>query len=313
MQLLIRHQVFDCLLRLLSSPTVARRLENDPTAQNRLLTAVQTVAYSASLGTPAPTPASTSWLSEEASPSDNRHTASGDAAARCVTDETRRATADGGKLLDGRSHKALVEQDPPVIHERSLSPERQPGRERRRRAQNLLKAPDFGDQRFAQLAPRLRAGVWDMTTEGLRNAKHFFSTKREPFESNLVSLTDPRPKQLRHYIENWIRWEKSLASSAIVCRISKRIHLVELAALKGQMEGSPEAVNNKLTDILFPELVVFQRSTKRTSGGSKDRPYAQAKRKLEYWIRLGMLLLRLVERYGYGVLLLLPESMTDTA
>lgn len=152
-----------------------------------------------------------------------------------------------------------------------------------------------------------------MTTEGLRNAKHFFSTKREPFESNLVSLADPRPKQLRHYIENWIRWEKSLASSAIVCRISKRIHLVELAALKGQMEGSPEAVNNKLTDILFPELVVFQRSTKRTSGGSKDRPYAQAKRKLEYWIRLGMLFLRLVERYGYGVLLLLPESMTDTA
>ncbi len=36
-------------------------------------------------------------------------------------------------------------------------------------------------------------------------------------------------------------------------------------------------------------------------------------RKLEYWIRLGMLLLRLVERYGYGVLLLLPESMTDAA
>ncbi len=187
---------------MLSSPTVTRRLENDPAAQNRLLTTVQTVAYAASPGIPAPIPASTSWLSEEALLSDNRHTARGDAAARCVTDETRRATADGGKVLDSRSHKALVEQDSPVIHERNLSSERQPGRKRRRPAQHLLKAPDFGDRRFAQLAPRLRAGVWDMTTEGLRNAKHFFSTKRDTFESNLVSLADPRPKQLRHYIEN---------------------------------------------------------------------------------------------------------------
>jgi hypothetical protein len=40
-------------------------------------------------------------------------------------------------------------------------------------------------------------------------------------------------------------------------------------------------------------------------------PRDAAKRTLEYWIRLGEPLVRMAQRFGHGIMLLLPENPTD--
>ena len=69
---------------------------------------------------------------------------------------------------------------------------------------------------------------------------------------------------------------------------------------------------NVLTDLLFPELIGYKPSKKRKIEIGSQNPYIQAKRTLEYWLRLAKLPFRLVERYGSAILLLLPDSVTDT-
>jgi len=44
---------------------------------------------------------------------------------------------------------------------------------------------------------------------------------------------------------------------------------------------------------------------------TKGCPQEAAKRKLEYWIQLGKPLLKMVQRFGHGILLFLPENLTD--
>ena len=70
---------------------------------------------------------------------------------------------------------------------------------------------------FAKLSLSLRAAVLNFTTEGLRNAWSFFHASRDITEMKFISPSDPRPKQLRTYIENCFNWEKSLKRGAIVC------------------------------------------------------------------------------------------------
>ena len=43
----------------------------------------------------------------------------------------------------------------------------------------------------------------------------------------------------------------------------------------------------------------------------KGYPREAAKRKVEYWIQLGKPLLKMVQRFGHGILLFLPENLTD--
>jgi hypothetical protein len=54
-------------------------------------------------------------------------------------------------------------------------------------------------------------------------------------------------------------------------------------------------------------------STKKGKQMSKREkgPREKAKECLEYWIRLGEPLARMVQRFGHGILLLLPEKLTD--
>ena len=43
----------------------------------------------------------------------------------------------------------------------------------------------------------------------------------------------------------------------------------------------------------------------------KNGPRKKAKEKLEYWLSLGELLAMMAQRYGIGIILLLPKKLTD--
>ncbi|KAH8889937.1 hypothetical protein GQ53DRAFT_689299, partial [Thozetella sp. PMI_491] len=294
-----KDKVFDCLLRLLANPNVAQLLESDPGAQDRFLRAVQTLPCTTYL-TPAATPTSAACYSPERTSSPDRvsHVAEH---GTDIIEGVCEGGQDEGDLHGSPLKRKQSDRTSPEVLATGAAKKR-----RRSRREHAI-APDFGQEIFAKLPPFLRAAFWRMKDEGARNAWLFFRSRRETCELRLATASDPRPRQLRDLIENWIDMEKSLQGSALVYRVSKRVHLVELAAAKEAMQGKPEIIHEQLTDLVFPELITYKRPTKRGSS-----PYYQAKRKLEYWLRLGTPLLRLVECYGYAILLLFPDVLTDT-
>jgi hypothetical protein len=74
---------------------------------------------------------------------------------------------------------------------------------------------------------------------------------------------------------------------------------------------------DRFTDLLFPVTIKFknQQTSRKKKGkemGQKEGyPRDTAKRTLRYWIRLGEPLLGMVQRFGHGILLLLPKDLTD--
>ena len=147
---------------------------------------------------------------------------------------------------------------------------------------------------------------------------------------------DRRLKLLRFLIKSEVEIEKSLKTSRIFVRVSKRVYLVELTARYMEENEAKKAVPKKrrdrelprlspmdrFTDLLFPETIKFkskQASKKRKQVSKKKGkqvsqkgcPREAAKRTLEYWIRLGEPLVRMVQRFGHGIMLLLPENLTD--
>jgi hypothetical protein len=96
------------------------------------------------------------------------------------------------------------------------------------------------------------------------------------------------------------------------------------------------SIIERFTDLLFSDTVMFKskeadkgtkgRQSKRVSKGKRANQVSenksqqvrgkekreQVERTLEYWIRLGKPLLRIIQNYGHGILLLLPDDLTET-
>jgi hypothetical protein len=176
----------------------------------------------------------------------------------------------------------------------------------------------------------------------LRNVWHFYRCMRSPlsFHGHIASTThldqagrqlstissDLRLTQLRYLIKNWVSLERSLKATQVVVRVSKRVHLVELVSkfmeerearksMTKRKRGGPSP-NERFTDLLFPETIGYKQAhkpkTRRANSNEKgDNPRERAKRTFEYWIRLGLPLMRMAQRFGIGILLLLPEDLTD--
>jgi hypothetical protein len=215
---------------------------------------------------------------------------------------------------------------------------------------------DVGNAEFAELPADLQAKVQKIGgARTLANVWHFFNHRRNPLlihntgldqgdrEQNSAvqepTTSDQRLKQLKRLIESEIQEEKSLKTSRMVVRVSKRVHLIELTARYMEEKQAKKALSktrrarkqprlspmDRFTDLLFPETInsVDQRATRRGKRIRRQRkegkevsledkcPREAAKRTLEYWIRLGEPLLKMVERFGHGILLLLPEDLTD--
>ena len=159
-------------------------------------------------------------------------------------------------------------------------------------------------------------------------------------ESHVATAKDRRLKQLKFLIEREIETEKSLKTLKMVARVSKRVHLVELTATYMEEKKAKKAASkrrrdrklprlspmDRFTDLLFPETIKCKsEQTSRKKKGKQvskkekckqvsrkeECPREAAKRTLEYWIRLGEPLVRMAQRFGHGILLLLPKELTD--
>jgi hypothetical protein len=65
---------------------------------------------------------------------------------------------------------------------------------------------------------------------------------------------------------------------------------------------------DRFVNVFFPETMMYK--GKHISQEKKEERYA-AKEKFERWIRLGEPLARMVQRFGYGILLLLPDTLSN--
>jgi hypothetical protein len=150
---------------------------------------------------------------------------------------------------------------------------------------------------------------------------------------------DQRLKRLRFLIDSADSTKKSLNISRMVVQVLKRVHLVELAARYTEETDAPKkkgqpSVKERFTDLLFPETIQYKskRASKRKKGVSKrkkakqvsaesdgggkqeeegKKQRAKAKEAFQYWLRLGEPLWRITQSFGHGILLLLPDDVTE--
>jgi hypothetical protein len=141
---------------------------------------------------------------------------------------------------------------------------------------------------------------------------------------------DERLRELKVGIIIQENTEKSIKSRKIVARVLKRVYLSELAGRYMEETRARNAepktrrrknlpalsVKNRFTNLLFPESLTCngkQQSKEKGKQVSKkgNGPRKKAKEKLEYWLSLGELLAMMAQRYGIGMILLLPKKLTD--
>lgn len=147
---------------------------------------------------------------------------------------------------------------------------------------------------------------------------------------DVASATDQRLKELKNRIVREEEAEKSIKVTRMVVHVSKRVYLVELVAKYIEETEARKAEPKKrrkknlrrlspkdrFTDLLFPETIKDQgeqvsKEKGRQVGKKEKSPRDKAKEQLDYWIRLGEPLVRMVQRFGHGILLLLSEKLTD--
>ncbi|KAG9240383.1 hypothetical protein BJ878DRAFT_483897 [Calycina marina] len=193
-----------------------------------------------------------------------------------------------------------------------------------------------GDGIFLELSAVLRAKV-DMigntaTLVSIEAYVKYATTTPSSFEAciygsadnmnpDAISASNQRLRTLKDCILRMEAAEKSVKHLRIAFRISKRVALAELvgqyikerqtrtATPKKRRKGqSPSqlSLKNHFTNLLFPETIQTGRQ-----GRENEMARKAAKRKVSYWISLGEPLARMAQRFGYGVLLLLPAKLTD--
>lgn len=188
---------------------------------------------------------------------------------------------------------------------------------------------------FADLPSDLRAKAQMIgNIKTLGDAWHFFnymgsqSLFAEQDTLDGVPSTSSSDQRLRN-LKN-VTLNKSIKGMEIVSRVKKRVHLAELAgkymeeaaARKAEPKKSGEktlhrlSVKDRYTDLLFPETITNngkqlskEEGKQLLNGESGSRE--KAKEKLEYWMSLGEPLAMMAQRYGNGIILLLPKKLTD--
>ncbi|KFZ18895.1 hypothetical protein V501_00950 [Pseudogymnoascus sp. VKM F-4519 (FW-2642)] len=193
---------------------------------------------------------------------------------------------------------------------------------------------------FADLPSDLRAKAQMIgNIETLGDAWHFFnymgsqSLFAEQDTLDDVPSTSSSDQRLRNLKDGIITLEnasKSIKSMEIVSRVKKRVYLAqvagkymeETAARKAEPKKRREktlhrlSVKDRYADLLFAETIANngkqlskEEGNQLLKGESGSRE--KAKEKLEYWMSLGEPLAMMAQRYGIGIILLLPKKLTD--
>jgi hypothetical protein len=140
-------------------------------------------------------------------------------------------------------------------------------RSSKRNSPDSVGPTDEGSDRLAKLPADLRAKVQRIADAGtLANAWHFFDYTRNPVPlkdqsaleqnggSHAATFSDRRLKQLKLLIESEEETEKSLTTSRIVVRVSKRVHLAELTARYLVEKQAKKAASKMRRDRKLPRL-----------------------------------------------------------
>jgi hypothetical protein len=193
---------------------------------------------------------------------------------------------------------------------------------------------------FADLPADLRAKVQMIgTIETLGDVWHFFNymgsqslfAEQDTLDDvPSASSSDQRLRNLKNGIITLENANKSLKSMKIVSRVKKRVYLAEVAgkymeetaARKAEPKKRREktlhrlSVKDKYTDLLFAERITNNGKQLSKEEGKQllkgeNGLQEKGKEKLEYWMSLGEPLAMMAQRYGIGIILLLPKKLTD--
>ena len=196
--------------------------------------------------------------------------------------------------------------------------------------------PNEEGDTFTELDLELRSKIQRIAdVETLTWAWKFFSIKRNPTlygnnkylpgqigSLNTVTTSDQRLRELRDHIERDEESEKSVKVSKRMVGVSKRLHLAELIARfieeRDAWKTAPKkrrkpnetrlSPRDRFVNILFPETIKYK--GKNISQEKKEKRLA-AKEKFERWIRCGEPWARMVQRFGYGIILLIPDKLSN--
>ncbi|RFU23676.1 hypothetical protein B7463_g12661, partial [Scytalidium lignicola] len=226
----------------------------------------------------------------------------------------------------------------------SLSPPPTAGKAGSPKSPIALDEPEQGKNRFMKLSAALREKLDRIAdTATLATVRDYLHYQETLFNSaddcayaseqivlpDTPNALDQRLLLLKARIDRDEKVEKTLEYLEIAVRISKRVALAELVGRYIDEREARRAVPKKrrktqlprsspkdrFTDLLFPETVKYSGHLSKdmtTQVSKKEKcPRAKAKEKLDYWIRLGEPLARMARRFGYGVLSLLPDNLTD--
>jgi len=168
-----------------------------------------------------------------------------------------------------------------------------------------------------------------------RALRHNQDAVEEIGDTDDIPASDRRLKQLRFLLERTSEDIQSIQPATIYLQVSRRAYLAELAAnyeaerVLPRKEGEQSA-RDRYTDLLFPETIEPEggnagkgkKGKRRKGKGKKGTEVSKevskqeeerkvqrrkAKKRLDYWKRLGEPLRRMVERFGSGILVrLLP-------
>jgi hypothetical protein len=139
---------------------------------------------------------------------------------------------------------------------------------------------------------------------------------------NTVETSDQMLRELRDYIERDEETKRSLKVSSRKAQVSERLHLAELIGrfikerdawkTAPKKRRKPNEIRlspmDRFVNDLFPETITYK--GEHISQEKKEKRQA-AKDKFERWIRLGEPWARMVQRFGYGILLLVPHNLSN--
>jgi hypothetical protein len=175
----------------------------------------------------------------------------------------------------------------------------------------------------------------------LSSADSYIDPLEHDVDPGPILASDERLRMLKYCIVRDEKAERTVRNLAVAFRISKRVALAELigryieerdarrAMTKTQRKvlGPRSSVKDRFTDLLFPETIQYKkchfieraegkegengRGTQMTTVDNERDPRQKAKQQFGYWITLGEPLAWMAQCYGYPIIALLPDSLTD--
>jgi hypothetical protein len=139
---------------------------------------------------------------------------------------------------------------------------------------------------------------------------------------DIVTASDQWLRELRDHIERDEETKKSLKVSTRKAQVSERLHLAQLIGRfieeRDAWKTAPKkrrkpieirlSPRDRFVNTLFPKTIKYK--GEHISQEKKEKRLA-AKKKFEQWIGCGEPWARMAQRFGYGIILLIPNKLSN--